>query len=426
MRLLSTISRILVGALFIVSGLIKANDPLGFSYKLHDYFAADVLDLPFLDPWALTLSVLICLVEIILGVAVLVGAKIRLVSWSLLLMIIFFTFLTFYSAYFDKVTDCGCFGDALKFTPWQSFTKDVILFILILFVFVDQKKIKPNSSQEDMIYFSVAAVFITIFSIGVIDWNFPWIFSIALFVIIYLIRAFMKGETREWIAIGVTTVLSGYFTYHVINHLPIRDFRPYAIGKSIPEGMTIPPGEAPPEYGVVYTMTHAQTGEVKEMDSKEYINSGIWEDGNWEITSTSDPILLKEGYEPPIHDFVLISEDGEDLTNTLLTEVRALMVVVYDLTQSSELGLGRINTMAQEAADAGVPVYVLTASFAEEIERAKKITGDLTYLVGDATMLKTTVRANPGVMYLENGVVKGKCHHNDLPSVEMILANAAE
>ena len=426
MKLLSTISRILVGSLFIVSGLIKANDPLGFSYKLHDYFAADVLDLPFLDPWALTLSILICIVEVILGVAVIIGAKIKLVSWSLLLMIVFFTFLTFYSAYFDKVTDCGCFGDALKFTPWQSFTKDIVLLVLILFIFLDQKRITPNKGQEDMIYFSVSAVLISIFSIGVIDWNFPWIFSIGLFIGVFAIRKLMEGEVKEWVSIALVTIAGSYFTWHTVNHLPMRDFRPYAIDKSISDGMVIPEGENPPEYGVVYSMKHAESGEEKQIDSKEYINSGIWEDENWEIVSTSDPILLKEGYEPPIHDFVLISEDGEDVTDFLLSVPQAFVIVSYDLTISSDVGLQKIKTLAAEAAAMNVPTYVLTASYIDEVTKAKVHTGQIPYLTGDATMLKTTVRSNPGIMYVEGGLVKAKYHHNDLPPVQDIFEGISE
>jgi uncharacterized membrane protein YphA (DoxX/SURF4 family) len=124
MKYLVIFSRFIVGVLFIISGLIKANDPLGFSYKLEEYFA--VFGWDFFKPMALSLSVAITVFEIICGVAVLIGSRMRLFAWLLLLMILFFTFLTFYSAYFNKVTDCGCFGDALHLTPWQSFSKDII------------------------------------------------------------------------------------------------------------------------------------------------------------------------------------------------------------------------------------------------------------------------------------------------------------
>ena len=127
MKYLVHLSRLLVGILFIISGLIKLNDPLGFSYKLEEYFSSDVLNLPFLEPYALAISLFVVIFEVVLGVFLLIGFKRKFTVWSLLGMIVFFTFLTFYSAYFDKVKDCGCFGDALKLTPWESFTKDVVL-----------------------------------------------------------------------------------------------------------------------------------------------------------------------------------------------------------------------------------------------------------------------------------------------------------
>ncbi|MEO9076189.1 MAG: MauE/DoxX family redox-associated membrane protein, partial [Gelidibacter sp.] len=120
MKFIVAISRIFVGILFIISGFVKLNDPLGFSYKLQEYFGTDVLNLPFLEPYALGIAVMVVVFEVVLGIFLLIGYKPKFTVWSLLLMIIFFTFLTFYSAYFDKVKDCGCFGDAMPLTPWQS------------------------------------------------------------------------------------------------------------------------------------------------------------------------------------------------------------------------------------------------------------------------------------------------------------------
>lgn len=129
MKYLIHLSRILVGALFIFSGLIKLNDPVGFSFKLEEYFGATVMDLPFLAPYALMIAVIVVVFEVLLGVFLLIGYMPKFTVWSLLGMIVFFTFLTFYSAYYNKVTDCGCFGDAIKLTPWESFTKDIILLV---------------------------------------------------------------------------------------------------------------------------------------------------------------------------------------------------------------------------------------------------------------------------------------------------------
>src|SRR5690554_1585697 len=143
MKFFVFISRILVGGLFIFSGLIKLNDPMGFAFKLQDYFAPEVLNLEFLSPYALLLSVIIVIFEVLLGITVILGYARKFTVFSLLIMIVFFTFLTFYSAYFNKVTDCGCFGDAIKLTPWESFTKDVILLVFILILFFGVKYIKP-------------------------------------------------------------------------------------------------------------------------------------------------------------------------------------------------------------------------------------------------------------------------------------------
>src|SRR3569832_1872928 len=141
LRILAQISRVLVGVLFIISGFIKANDPLGFSYKLDKYF--QVYHMPWMTSVTLFLAILICAFEIGLGIALLLGAKMQFTAWSLLLMIIFFTFLTFWSWRFDVVKDCGCFGDALHLKPFQSFMKDVILLVLIIFIFIKRFEIKP-------------------------------------------------------------------------------------------------------------------------------------------------------------------------------------------------------------------------------------------------------------------------------------------
>src|SRR5690606_33340990 len=187
---ITQVSRVLVGALFIFSGFIKLNDPVGFSFKLDEYFGVDVLNLPFLQPFALAIAVFVVILEVLLGIALLIGYQRKLTSWLLLLMIVFFTFLTFYSAYFNKVTDCGCFGDAIPLTPWQSFGKDVVLSILILIIFFNQQYINPILKKS-------ANIAVMAFSL----------------------------------------VACALFGNHVLNHLPAIDFRAYAVGKSISEGM---------------------------------------------------------------------------------------------------------------------------------------------------------------------------------------------
>src|SRR5690554_2070396 len=201
MKYIVNISRILVGVLFIISGFVKLNDPLGFSYKLEEYFSADVLNITFLESYALSIAIFVVIFEVILGIFLLIGYKPKFTVWSLLLMIVFFTFLTFYSAYFNKVTDCGCFGDAIPLTPWESFSKDVVLLVLILILFIGRKYIKPLFSRN--------------------------INSILVFASLVFCLA---------------------ITYHVLQHLPIIDFRPYKIGANIQEGMTMPEDAPKPIY----------------------------------------------------------------------------------------------------------------------------------------------------------------------------------
>ena len=185
--------RYFVGALFIFSGLIKLNDPIGFSFKLEEYFGPTVFDLDFLIPIVLPMAIFIVIFEVILGIFLIIGFKKEFTLWSLLLMIIFFTFLTWYSAYFNKVTDCGCFGDAIKLTPWESFSKDVILLIMIAFLFVKKDLVNPilNLNVQKLI-------------------------------------------------IGTSLLICFYITYFVLNHLPILDFRAYKIGDNIIENMRVP------------------------------------------------------------------------------------------------------------------------------------------------------------------------------------------
>ena len=238
MNFITQVCRILVGGLFIFSGLIKLNDPMGFSFKLDEYFGPDVLNLPFLQPIALGLAVFIVILEVLLGVALLLGHWKKLTAWLLLLMILFFTFLTFYSAYFNKVTDCGCFGDAIPLTPWESFGKDVILTVLIVIIFTNLKYIRPVLSAGGRSAVMVLAL------------------------------------------IGCS-----FMGYYVLNHLPIKDFRAYAEGKSIVEGMKSAEelGLEPTKYGTVYYMKNKENGDEKKITSEQYMAEEWWKKKEWEI-----------------------------------------------------------------------------------------------------------------------------------------------
>ncbi|RZM08759.1 MAG: DoxX family protein, partial [Pedobacter sp.] len=274
MKVVVNIARILVGLLFIFSGLVKANDPLGLSYKMQEFF--EIWHLTKFDSWTLALSVGMNAFEIIAGVALLLGVRIRIFIWLLLLLIVFFTFLTLYSAVTGKVTDCGCFGDALHLTPWESFTKDVILLVLILVIFINKKYIKK------------------IFKKPVIN-----------------------------IIVASSLVLCAFLAYHVLTHLPVIDFRAYKVGTVIREGMAIPEGAPKSEYAI--TFVYKVNGVEKEFTDKELDKIP----GDAEFVDRKE-VVVKEGYVPPIHDFVL-DFNGEDMTEAILNEPKVVLVISYFL-----------------------------------------------------------------------------------------------
>ncbi|MEM9025176.1 MAG: DoxX family protein, partial [Bacteroidota bacterium] len=347
MKLLTLISRLLVGSLFIVSGLIKANDPLGFSYKLNDYFAPGVLDLPWLDPFALELSVFICVAEIVLGVAILFGSKMKLASWSLLLMMVFFTFLTGYTAignwFFDNpestttlffedlfgfkarqdisyMKDCGCFGDALKLDPWESFLKDVVLLVFSVIIFLKRKVVEPADLKTDLTNLGVATGLVALFGLGVVSWAFPIWFSLVTFAVLLGLKHYTKLPAIDWMMALAATVISTWFSIYCVRHLPIRDFRPYKVGNHLPSLITCP-DDAPKD---IYknTWLYRVNGEVKEFAD---------EDKPWEIDGAEfvdrESVLVQKGCEPPIHDFVLEGADGNDYTEDVLAEPYVFLVV---------------------------------------------------------------------------------------------------
>jgi uncharacterized membrane protein YphA (DoxX/SURF4 family) len=363
MKILVNIARILVGGLFIISGLIKLNDPLGFSFKLEEYFSPSVLNLDFLAPYALAIALFLVVFETVLGIALLLGYRSKFTVWSLLLMIVFFTFLTFYSAYFNKVTDCGCFGDAIKLTPWESFTKDVILLIFILILFFGKEYIKP-------IFANKSTTVITL----------------------------------------VSVVLCGLFGNYVLQHLPVKDFRPYKIGANIEEGMTMP-DDAPQDI-YEYDWKFKVNGEEKIVTTLgEYPTV----EGDFIDVDTR---LVQEGYRPPIHDFT-IEKNGEDMASFMLAEPKLMMVISYDTNKASEEGFLKVSELAREALNKGYKVIGLSSSSKEVTNQLKKeYVLPFDFYFTDQTTLKTIVRSNPGVLLLENGTIKSKVHYNDIKSLD--------
>ncbi|NQX92687.1 MAG: DoxX family membrane protein, partial [Flavobacteriales bacterium] len=338
MKIFINICRIIVGSLFILSGLIKANDALGFKYKLLEYFSERALGFPDLIPYALGLAIFLCIGEILLGAAMLLGAFPKLTNVLFMFLLLFFAWLTYYTASCDPfveqefvnaagevymatpecVNECGCFGNAIPLTPWESFYKDIFILFFAIFTFIAAftGKIKLNTPKEDIFLVTGSLLFVMVFSLLMLDWLFPVLFTALLLGVGILIKRYAKRN--EWLmALGVLAVI-GYFQYHTLNHLPVKDYRPYAVGKNIPDGMMTAEekGLKAPVYANVYTMKNKDTGETMNMNSLDWTAQRMWEKKEWEIVSTADePIKLEDGYEPPIPpDFEFTDFEGEIVT----------------------------------------------------------------------------------------------------------------
>ena len=359
MKYLVAFSRIFVGVLFIFSGFIKLNDPLGFSFKLEEYFSEGVLNLPFLVPYALAIALFVVIFEVLLGVMLLLGFRIKFTLWSLLLMIISFTFLTFYSAYFNKVTDCGCFGDAVNLTPWGSFTKDIVLLVFIIILFMGKRFVKP-----------------------------------------------IFGSNTKRIITAVSLVVCILFANHVLRHLPVIDFRPYKIGANIREGMVIPEDAQKPvfEYAWKFNIDGAEKVIVTQGDYPSV-------EGEFIDVETTE---IEKGYEPPIHDFT-IEQDGVDYAPELLKEPKLVMIISFDLKKSNYKAYPKVGDMIIKAKNNGYKVIGMSASGPEQTDAlVKKFNLDTSFYFTDETALKTIVRSNPGVLVVEDGTITQKVHFNDL------------
>lgn len=367
--------RAFVGLLFIASGLIKANDPMGFGYKLQEYF--DVFHISFLGDFATGIAMFLCIIEIVLGAMLLCGFWRKKVTMALLVTIIFFTFLTFVSAVFKVVTSCGCFGDAIPLTPWQSFGKDVVLLLMIVYLYLHRNRIT-----------AVAA----------------------------------SAALRTAILVAVT-ILSLGFTLYTYYALPIVDFLPYKVGNNVPELMKLPAGQKGDEYEMLYQLKNKATGEKKSMNDKEYLKSGIWEDENWEIVGDPERRLVKKGYDIKIKDLNISDASGTDYTKELIENpYYNLVVVAYDLRKTDTAAFGRINALALKAADEfNVRTVLLTSNSAQDAqsfsERHKLF---IEVFFADPVPLKSMVRSSPGLMLFKNGVVVDKWSAAFLPDFETL------
>ncbi|WP_241502298.1 BT_3928 family protein [Hymenobacter glacialis] len=363
-HLLRTITRVswfLLGALFVFSGLIKLNDPVGTAIKLEEYFEVFAVDFGsfflYFKGIARTLSILLSSMEVILGVALLLRWHMRYVMWVLLGLLVFFTFLTFYSAAFNKVTDCGCFGDFIKLTPWTSFAKDVFLMVLWAVVFFNQR---------------------------------------------FLRHAYVQGTQGIMTMTFVSAIAIG-IGVRALGHLPYFDFLPYKVGNDI--GKLMKPAE-PARYR--YTMT--RNGETKEFE--QYPT-----DTTWQYQAMT--VLNPEKSLPVITDFEVSDVNGNSYTGDLL-KGNKLVLIVQNTNKTDRDRFVAINALMTATAKSRKNITALTitstspAKF-DAFRHDVNLPGP--YYFADATVLKSIIRSNPGLVLLSNGVVQAKYHYHDIPEL---------
>lgn len=370
MKIIYTLSRYLVGVLFIFSGLIKINDPVGTQIKLEEYFEVFSSDFTplfeYLVPLALFLSVILCTLEVIIGIALILNYRMKITSSILLSLIVFFTFLTFYSAYFNKVTDCGCFGDAIKLTPWESFTKDIILLLFSFIIFFLTNKFKQEKG---------------FFYIKILDYK--------------------NSSIRDGVIV-FTTLICLIISFTAINFLPFIDFRAYKINNDIISLME-------PSEDLKYSY-------VMEKNEKEY-EFDIYP--NDETYTFKELKLLNPEAEAKITDYSLWDDDKEYTKESL--KGNKLFIIIHSVNNIDAKLINKIKKLTSMVSFWVEPVIITSNEPKSFNQFLKKNDIKLKYVYGDATVLKTIIRSNPGFFLLRNGFVKGKWHYNNIPDPKEVL-----
>lgn len=349
-------SRLITGVVFVFSGFVKGVDPLGTAYKLTDYFAA--YDMLWANDFALFLSILLCTVEFAIGAALIFNLRMRFTSWALLLMMTFFTLLTLYDAIYAPVADCGCFGDAIKLSNWETFYKNVVLMIFTLIVFVNRNRFKIKT----------AAAF-------------------------------------QWVAVGFMFAGFAVFSFYNYTHLPMIDFRHWKVGNK----MTL---DINSETRVYVKYQNKTTGEIKEYLSPDF----PWNDPEWVADWEFIDQRTESDQEPIAHNLMAEDANQNDFTDYILQSPGIFVIVAHDLTAASPKGMEKLAALQLQISEKGYPMALLTASLPEEASAILDQYGLHTEVFfADGVVLKTMIRSNPGLVLFYNGFVAGKWHFNTLP-----------
>lgn len=387
---LSHLCRTLLGIVFIFSGFVKAVDPLGTVYKIEDYLKA-FAGLPtvgsfFMDllPLATVAALVMIAFEFVLGCCLLTNTYTRITRWLVLAFMLVMTPLTLYLALTNPVSDCGCFGDAIVLTNWQTFWKNVVLCLLLIPVLIVSKGNTQRHDRRGLSVYGMAVLIVALLLVG------------------------------------------GFMAYN-LTHLPVIDFRPYKLGNNIPELMEVP-DDAPQD---VYetTLLYEKDGQVKEFTLQDYPKG----DSTWTFVDQKT-VLVSKGYEAPIHDFTITTADFDDITYDVLEAERVTLIIMYQLTEADREKAEQVRQLYTECIERGEPCYILTGASSDEVEEYDQLLGlhemadavldelaeeeDMAtnmelclynpICTTDPVTLKTIVRANPGVIVLEQGTIVEK------------------
>jgi hypothetical protein len=362
MKLIKYLSRVIIGIVFIFSGSVKAIDPLGTVYKFQDYFQA--FDLAFLKQLALPAAIALCSLEFLSGISVLFNIRHKTGIWIVVILMAIFTPLTFILALTNPVTDCGCFGDAIHLTNWQTFIKNIILLIPAVFLFMTRRQ-----STND------------------------------------------KYQIREWVSLSIMALLFLLFISYNLRYLPAIDFLPYKTGTHIADKMIIPEGVPGDKYET--TFVYEKEGQKKEFTLENYPSN----DTTWKFVEQKS-VLVSKGYQPPIHDFVISTLEGEDITQQILEyEGFTILMISKKIEESDPELLRRGYNLGYYCMGNMINFYVLTAS---ESGKIRNISNGIPFSLADETTLKTMIRSNPGYILLKRGTIIKKWSWANLPENEII------
>ncbi len=372
MKVVKHFSRIVVGIVFVFSGFVKGIDPWGSAYKFTDYFNA--MHLEWLIWTALPMGILLAFAEFAIGVALLSNIFMRFTSWLALLFMIFFTGLTLWIAIANPVTDCGCFGDAIVISNWETFYKNIVLILLTVIIFIYRNNMKG-----------------------------------------------LPGKKAGYMLSIILAVVYAGFVVYSYNHLPVFDFRPYKVGVNIHEAMSVPADAPQDEYENIFYYVNNNTGEVERFTEENY----PWQDTLNYSFHDLESILVQKGYEPPIHDFTIETPEGDDIIDFFLyADNYVFMLIAYDLSKSSLKSQEKINTLANWALGSEMEFICLTSSLPSDSEAFARENGaPYEFFNTDEITLKTIVRSNPGLMVVKDGIIVAKYHYNDIPSPEEFQQN---